>query len=203
MREIDHVLEAACWPSVDFNNVKANIVAPDSKRQATFNEMLRGAIRKEVLPGDVNEVTKCLKNWRGSGEENFILQYDKAPYTIRIRNQVIKRRTKTRVWTSHWVLIAVQRRNKQACVDKNQVEAIFKLVDQFLGDKICSKAQNYDGVSNMDQYVHESMDSGTFIAYFVGASRPDIDGVCIWTDGRTVLVALKERRKAGSRSGEE
>lgn len=195
MREIDHVLEAACWPSVDFNNVRANIVEPDAKKQVRFNEMLHWAIRKEMLPADVNEATRFLKDWRGDGRENFVVQYYKGPYTVRIRNQVIKRRTKTRVWTSYWVLMAIQRKDKRACVDKDPAEAIFEFVDKFLADKISSKAQNYDRISNMDHYVQESMDPGEFVAYPVAASRPNIDGVCIWTDGKTVLVSMKERRK--------
>jgi hypothetical protein len=194
LRARDFMLEAASWPSVDFNNVRANIVEPDRKKHARFNKLLWASIREEVLPNDVGEATKCLKDWRRAGQENFVVQYYRAPYAIRIRNQVIKRRTKDMVWPSYWVLMAIQRKDKKACVDKGDVEAIFKFVDTFLADKIGSKAQDYERISNMDQYWHESMDSGEFIAYVVEPDWPNIGFVGIWTDGKTVLLSLQEIR---------
>ena len=49
--------------------------------------------------------------------------------------------------------------------------------------------------TNMNKPHFQKVDGDYFLAYPVQASKPDINAVCIWTDGRTVIINLKERRK--------
>lgn len=196
MKKIDYLVEAAYWPNWDFKNVKGYIAKPNPEKKDKFTKLVTRIIRPNYLPEKLPEKIHFLKGWRGKERESFVLQYEKGPYVIRVKNQVTHVQvTKTRRDSSHRIIIAIQAKDKSVCVDKSSQNSIFKFADQFLCEKINSKAQNYSWIINMDKPAFKQMDGGYFLAYPVGASRPDIDVVCIWTDGHTVLINLKERRK--------
>ena len=187
--------EAVYWPNWDFNDVRSYIARPDPSKVDEFTRLVKQVIEPNYLPDKLPEKIHFLKGWRGEARESFVMQYKKSPYLIRVKNQVMKKAVADRLWTSHWVVMAIQSENKSVCVNKADLTAIFNFTDQFLPKKLSSSAQNYAGITNMDKPAFIQMDTGYFLAYPVGASRPDIDGVCIWTDGRTVLINLQERRK--------
>ncbi|MGD0785002.1 MAG: hypothetical protein ABR969_04240 [Sedimentisphaerales bacterium] len=198
-QKIGYLVESLYWPDFDFKNAKQYISEPNSKRKTEFVRFISQMVEPNYLPQDVNEKVIFLKGWRGEESENFILQYEKPPYLIRIKNQTTTV-IASRKWTSYWFTIAIQLKNKNQCVDKTDSNAIFKFTDQFLGKKINSKAQDYSSIKNMDgtkmnKPHFQKMDNGYMLAYHVGASHPDIDGVIVWTDGHIVIINLKERRK--------
>jgi hypothetical protein len=193
-KKVVHLAEAVFWPVLDFKNVQKFLVEPDPDEKVKVVKLVSQIIEPNYLPENLPEKVRFLKDWREEGRESFVLQYQKAGYVIRVKNQVTNIEA-GRVWTSHWITVVIQAKDQSVCLNKSDPNTIFNFTDQFLCDKINSKAQNYSGIINMDKPAFKQMDAGYFLAYSVGASRPDIDGVCIWTDGRTVLINLKERRK--------
>lgn len=196
MKKVVHLVEAAYWPDVNLRDVKTYVTAANPEKKAKFAKLLSCTIHPTYLPEELAEEIRFLRGWRGEGRETFLLQYDKGPYLIRVKNQVTHIQvTKTRRDSSHWITLFIQAKDKRVCVDKGDLNAIFGFVDRFLSDKIDSSAQNYSGIKNMDSPRFNQMDTGYMLAYPVRASKPDIDGVIIWTDGRKVLINLQEGRK--------
>lgn len=201
MKKVVYWVEAAYWPDVNLTDVKTYVTAPNPERKAKFAKLLSRTIHPNYLPEKLAEKIRFLKGWRGEGRETFLLQYDKGLYLIRVKNQVTHIQvTKARRDSSHWITLFMQAKDKRVCVDKGDLNAIFGFVDQFLSDKINSSAQNYSWIKNMDSPRFKEMDTGYMVAYPVGASKPNIDGVIIWTDGHKVLINLKERRKVVRRA---
>ena len=200
-KKVVYLVEAVYWPDFDFKNVQEYIVKPDLEKKAKFTKLVTQIIDPNYLPEKLPEKIRFLKGWRGEARESFLLQYEKGRYIIRVKNQVTYVQvTKTRRDSSYWITIVIQAKDKSVCVNKSDLNAIFNFTDQFLCEKINSSAQNYSGVknmdgTNMDKPRFAQIDDGYILAYPVGSSKPDIDGVCIWTDGHTVLINLKERRK--------
>ncbi|HUW20715.1 MAG TPA: hypothetical protein VMW16_15565 [Sedimentisphaerales bacterium] len=193
-KKVVYLAESVYWPAFDYNDVTAHISQPNSTRQDDFIKLVDQVIDVNYLPENLVEETRFLKGWRGEANQNFVVQYEKQPYLIRIRNQTVTV-VASRKWTSHWITIAIQRKDKTTCVNKTNLNAVFDFTDQFLGKKINSKAQNYSNVTNMDRPIFKQIDENYFLSYAVQASKPDIDYVSIWTDGHTVMINLNERRK--------
>jgi hypothetical protein len=194
MKKVAFLAESVYWPAFNYNDVIGYISEPNSTIQNNFIELVNQAIDPNYLPENLVEKTRFLKGWRGEANKNFVVQYEKQPYLIRIRNQTTTV-IASRKWISHWITIAIQLKDETACVNKSNLKAIFNFTDQFLSTKVNSKAQDYSHVKNMDRPILKQIDEGYFFSYLVQASKPDIDFVNIWTDGRTVIINLKERRK--------
>jgi hypothetical protein len=197
-KKINHFAEAVYWPEFDLKNVQKYIIKPDAKRESEVTELIKQVIDPNYLPDKLPEKIHFLKGWREEGHETFVLQYEKNRYVIRVKNQVTHIQvTKTRRDSSCWITIVIQAKDKSVCVNKSSQNAIFNFTDQFLGNKIKSSAQNYSGITNLDGPAFMQMGSGYAVSYPVMASEPNIHGVCIWTDGRTVIIALQELRARG------
>jgi hypothetical protein len=191
--------ESVYWPDLDFNDVKANIVEPNAARKSEFVKVIRQIVNSNYLPTGLAMKTRFLKGWRGAGNENFVAQYEKQPYLIRIKNQTTTV-VASRKWTSYWLAMVIQLKDKGICVNKSDLNAVLNFTDQFLSEKVNSKAQNYSGIQNVDgtnmvKPIFTQLDDGYYIVYPVQAFDPDIDSVIIWTDGHTVIINLQERRK--------
>ena len=191
--------EMPYWPRLDRKEVQSFITKSAPKDKKCFVRFVNQIINPNYLPKNLSNKIYYLKGWRGKDHKNFIMQYEKGPYVIRFKNQMTKV-VADRVWKSYWFVMIIQRKDHGVCVDKKDINGIFAFTDQFLGKKINSKAQNYSGVQNMDGTKmrnprFQKIDDGYHLIYPVGASRPDIDAVSIWTDGRTVIINMQERRK--------
>ncbi len=198
-KNIVYLAESIYWPEFDFKNVRSNISEPNSVDKARFTTIVNQIIDSNYLPEKLSENIHFLKGWRGKDSENFVIQYDKGPYLIRVKNQTTEV-VASRVWTSHWITIMIQLKDKTSLVNKSNLNDIFNFTDKFLSKKVNSKVQNYSGVKNIDgtnmvKPRFSQVDNGYTLSYHVGASRPDIDGVNIWTDGNIVIINLQERRK--------
>ncbi|GEM_PF-3689909 len=198
-QKIVYLTESVYWPDFDFKNVKQYIAEPNSKRKSDFVRMVSQIIEPNYLPQELDKKTIFLKGWRGDANESFILQYEKSPYLIRIKNQTTTV-IASRKWTSYWITIVIQLKDKTSCVNKTDPNAIFKFTDRFLSKKVNSKAQDYSSIKNMDgskmiKPRFQKIDENYILAYPISASHPDIDYVSIWTDGHTVIINLQERRK--------
>lgn len=198
-QKIVYLTESVYWPDFDFKNVKQYIAEPNSKKKADFVRMVSQIIEPNYLPQELDKKIICLKGWRGDANENFMLQYEKSPYLIRIKNQTTTV-IASRKWISYWFTVVIEIESKSECVNKTDPNSIFKFTDQFLRRKVNSKAQDYSSIKNMDGTQMKSarfqkLGANNLLAYPVSASHPDIDFVSIWTDGNTVIINLKERRK--------
>ena len=193
-KKVVYLTESVYWPAFNYNDIIGHISEPNSTMQNDFIKIVNQVIDPNYLPEKPSGKIRFLKGWRGETNENFVMQYEKQPYLIRIKNQTVTV-VASRKWTSHWITIAIQRKDKTTCVNKSNLNAIFDFTDQFLGKKINSKAQDYSNVTNMDRPIFKQIDEDYFLSYFVQTSKPDIDSVSIWTDGHTVIINLQERRK--------
>jgi hypothetical protein len=199
MKKVAFLAESVYWPAFNYSDVIGYISEPNSTMQNDFIRLVNQVIDANCLPEKLVEKTRFLKGWRGEANENFVVQYEKQPYLIRIKDQTVTV-VASRKWTSHWITIAIQRKDKTTCVNKSNLNAIFNFTDQLLGTKVNSKAQDYSDVKNMDRPIFKQMDEGYFLSYPVQASKPDIDAVSIWTDGRTVIINLEQRQKVSSKA---
>jgi hypothetical protein len=176
--------------------VQAYIAEPEPERKARFVKLTSQIMDVNYLPEDLGQEVHFLKGWRGKGEENFVMQYEKEGYLMRIKSQVTHvQAAPTRRDTSHWMTVAIQGKDKRTVVDKESAAAILGFCDGFLSPKVGSGAQDYSGVKNMDRPAFHKKDEGYLVAYPVAASKPNIYGVCIWSDGRTVIINLKEESR--------
>lgn len=194
-KKVVHFAEAVYWPDFDFKDVQKYIVKPTSEQKQKVTRLVSQIIDPNYLPDKLPEKIRFLRGWRGKDRESFVLQYEKGPYIIRGKNQVTHIQvTKTRRDSSHWITMVIQAKDKSVSVNKSDVNAIFNFTDQFLCQKISRSAQDYSGIKNMDKPAFAQMDEGYYVAYPVGASGLNITGVVIWTDGRTVIINMQERR---------
>jgi hypothetical protein len=198
-KKADCLAEAVYWPNFDFNDVKASIVEPNITKKNEFIKLVNQIVEPNNLTEELTGKIRFLKGWRGESNENFVVQYEMGPYLIRIKNQATTV-VATRKWTSYWLTMVIQLKDKTLCVNKSDLDAIFNFTDRFLSKKVNSKAQNYSGMKNVDgtdmvRPIFTQLDNGCYIVYPVQSSHPDIDGVIIWTDGHTVIINLQERRK--------
>jgi hypothetical protein len=194
MRKHPHIVEAVCWPAFDFHDVKAYVAEPNKTMRAEFVTTVRQVLDANSLPDNFTDRVVFLKGWRGAGSENCVIQYEKGPYLIRVRNQ------KTvvhagRDWESYWITIAIERKDGESCLSISDPNNVMAFSDRFLCRKVSSKSANFKGIQGMDKPVFERMDGGYLVAYPVQASGPDVDGVIIWSNGRVTVLNLQERRK--------
>jgi len=195
-KKVVHFAETVYWPDFDFKNVQNYIIKPDPKRKTEVSNLIKQIIAPNYLVEDLPEKIRFLKAWRGKDRESFVLQYENGPYIIRVKNQETHIQvTKTRRDTTYWIAILIQAKDKSVFVDKRSQSAIFSFTDKFLDDKINSKAQDYSNLTNMDKPAFMKLGRGVFLIYPVDVSRPRVDAVIIWTDGRTLIINLQERRK--------
>ncbi len=197
--KVAYLAESLYWPDFDFKNVISNISEPNPIEKAEFTKLITQIMDPNYLPAKLPEKVRFLKRWRGEDRGNFVMQYEKGPYLIRVKNQKLKVVT-NRVWTSYWITIAIQLKEKATCVNKSDLNTIFNLTDRFIVKKLNSKAQDYSGIKNIDgtnmnKPIFKKMDKAYFVTYPVQSSKPDVDAISIWTDGVTVIINLQERRK--------
>lgn len=191
--------ESVYWPELDYKNVASKILEPNSSRKYEFATLIKRAVDPNYLPEQLDSEIHFLKGWRGETNENFVLQYEKDPYLIRIKNQTTSI-VANRKWISHWIAIVIQRKDKSNFVNKSDPNSIFNFIDQLLSEKVNSKAQNYSGMKNVDgtniiKPIFMQLNEGYYLVYPVQASHPDIDSVIVWTDGHTFIINLQERQK--------
>jgi hypothetical protein len=191
-KNINYLAEAVYWPTIDYKNVARHLSEPNAQAKGRFVKLLTAVMEPNHLPPDLPSKLRFAKGWRGKGRENFVVQYLGQEYLIRVKSQV----TTINRDKSFWTTLLIQRKDMEICVAKDQQQEIFRFCDQFLSKHVNSEAQNYAGIKNMPGPVFRKLDTGYFLAYAVQASKPNIDVVCIWTDGKTVIINLKERRKA-------
>jgi hypothetical protein len=198
-KKIGYLVESMYWPALNYSDVNGFVSEPNSKKQGSFVKVIREVVDSNYLPEKLGEKTRFLKGWRDKGNENFVVQYEKNSYLIRIKN---KKTTvvASRKWTSHWITIAIQLKDKATCVNKSNLNSILNYADAFLNKKVNSKSQNYSGVKNvegaaMERPVFQKIDENYIVGYPVQSSKPDIDYVSIWTDGHIVVINLQERQK--------
>ena len=196
MKKVPYLVEAAYWPDLDFKNTKDFIAKGTPKEKNTFVTLAISIIDPNYLPEKLPEKTRFLSGWRGKSNRSFIAQYEKREYTIHIKDHV----SKVKNDITRWISIVVQAKDKSRIIKDNDAKAILAFSDRFLVDKVGSEAQDYSHVKEMEEPFFKKMDTGYFLAYPVAASKPDIDGVCIWSDGFTVIINLQERQKKVKKS---
>jgi hypothetical protein len=198
-KKVACLAESVYWPDFDLKGATSYIVEPNSTKKAEFAKFVSQIVDTNYLPQYLAEKLRFLEGWRGEANKTFVLQFEKQSYAIRIKNQTTTV-VASRKWTSYWLTMVIQLKDKSICVNKSDLNAILNFTDQFLSEKVNSKAQNYSGIKNVDgtnmtKPIFTQLDEGYYIVYPVQASHPDIDGVIIWTDGHTVIINLQERRK--------
>jgi hypothetical protein len=198
-KKIVYLTESVYWPAFDYGDVTGYVSEPNTTRRDNFIKLMNQIADPNYLPEKPVEKTCFLQGWRGEAKENFVMQYEKGPYVIRVKNQTTEI-VAGRIWKSYWITMVIQRKDHGLCVNKSDLNAIFDFADQFLGKKINSESQNYSDIKNMDgtkmdKPRFQKMDDGYILAYPVGASKLDICGVNIWTDGNTVIINLQETQR--------
>jgi hypothetical protein len=194
MRERPHLVESVVWPAFDFSDVRGCVAEPNKPMQDAFVTMVRQVIDANNLPDDLGGKVVFLKGWRGQGSENCIIQYDKGPYRIRVRNQKTVVHA-SRDWESFWLTVAIDRKDGLTCIAVAEPNAIMAFADRFLTRQVSTKAQDYSNVIGQNKPVAYRVNAGWDVNYMVGASEPRIDGVSLWSNGQVVTINLKERRK--------
>jgi hypothetical protein len=192
-RKVAYLGEAVRWPAPA--GVKRYAAQPPAEEKSAFVKAIRKIIDPNMLPERLDERLLYLNAWRAEGRRTYLLDYNQGPYRIRLKNQQVHVQAGEKGYTSYWITVIIQRTDKDTCIQNINLAGVFRFTDQFLSKQLSSTAQDYSNVSNMTEPVFQQQGSGYFAAYPLNASNPPMDAVCIYTDGRTIVVNLKERRK--------
>ena len=192
-REIVYLAEAVHWPTPA--SLERYAAQPQAEEKGNFAKAMRKIIDPNMLPENLGEKLLYLNGWRASNRRTYILDYNKGPYRLRLKNQEEHIQAGERRYTSYWITLIIQKADKSRCIENINLAEVLRFTDRFLSRQLSSAAQDYSHVTNMREPVFQQCGSGYLASYPVNASEPPMDGVCIYTDGRTVIVNLQERRK--------
>jgi hypothetical protein len=192
-RKIVHLAEAVRWPTPA--SLEQYMTKAKAKEKDSFMKAVGKTIDPNLLPENLCEKLVHLNGWPAANRRTYILDYNKAPYRIRLKNQETHVQAEERRFTSYWITLIIQMTDKSRCVENVNLTELLRFTDRFLSRQLSSTAQDYTNVTDLHEPVFEALGSGHLAAYPLNASEPPMDGVAIYTDGRTVVINLQERRK--------
>jgi hypothetical protein len=192
-RKVAYLDEAVRWPAPA--SVKRYTAQPPAEEKSAFVKAIRKIIDPNMLPERLDERLLHLNAWRAKGRRTYLLDYSKGPYRIRLKNQQVHVQAGEKDYASHWITVIIQRTDKDKCLQNVNLAEVLRFTDRFLSKPLSSAAQDYSHMTNRTEPVFQQQGSGYLVAYPLNAANPPMDGVCIYTDGRTVVINLQERRK--------